>query len=137
MFTVEVQVGRIIEARITELRTLERAVAYGKAVSQLIKQSSGHEQMILCADHRAVAIYPQAVTDELAILFGINNHRLERVAILVAASNATLSMQLGRLVREAHNPGRRVFLAASEAEAFLGEIVTAAERTRLAQFLAS
>ena len=135
MFTVEVQVGRIIEARVTALRSLEQAAAYSKALSQVAQRPAGQERMILCADHRAVAIYPQQVADELASLFGAMNQRLERVAILVAASNATLSMQLARIVREANNPDRRVFLSTDDAEAFLGEILTAAERKRLAQFL--
>ena len=135
MFTVEVQVGRIIEARVTALRSLEQAAAYSKALSQVAQRPAGQERMILCADHRAVAIYPQQVADELASLFGAMNQRLERAAILVAASNATLSMQLARIVREANNPDRRVFLSTDDAEAFLGEILTAAERKRLAQFL--
>jgi hypothetical protein len=44
-------------------------------------------------------------------------------------------MQLSRIVREAQNPDRRVFFATDDAEAFLGEVLTPAERIRLAQFL--
>lgn len=40
-----------------------------------------------------------------------------------------------RIVREAKNPDRRVFLVPLEAEAFLGEVLTTSERMRLARFL--
>lgn len=135
MFTVEVRTGRLIEARIEALRSLERAAAYTSGFTQVLQRFSEKERLILCADHRAVAVYPQPVTDELASLFSAMNLRLQRVAILVAPSNATLTMQLSRIVREAQNPDRRVFFATDEAEAFLGEVLTPAERTRLAQFL--
>ena len=137
MFTLEVRVGRLIEARIETLRTLERAVAYADAFPEVLARAPGNAPMILCADHRAVPIYPQAVTDKLASLFGAMNQRLARVALLVSPTNATLSMQLGRIVREANNPDRRVFLVPAEAEAFLGEVLTTSERTRLARFLRS
>ena len=135
MFTVEVRAGRLIEARVEALRNLERAAAYTNGFAQVLQRFSGTERMILCADHRAVAVYPQPVADELATLFGAMNLRLQRVAILVARTNATLTMQLSRIVREAQNSERRVFFTTDEAEAFLGEVLTPAERTRLAQFL--
>jgi hypothetical protein len=135
MFTVEVHAGRLIEARIENLRTLERAAAYTDALGDAVKRAGANERMILCADHRPVAIYPQLVADKLAALFGAMNQHLQRIAILVAPSNATIAMQLGRIVREAHNPDRRVFFATEEAEAFLGEILTKEESARLARFL--
>jgi hypothetical protein len=135
MFTVEVRVGRLLEARIEALRTLERAAAYVDAFSAALQRSRPGTPLILCADHRAVAIYPQPVADKLASLFGMMNTRLARIALLVSPTNATLSMQLGRIVREANNPDRRVFLVPTEAAAFLGEVLTSAERTRLARFL--
>jgi hypothetical protein len=137
MFTVETHAGRLIEARIETLRTLDRAVAYSDALGHAVRESPGNERMILCADHRAVGIYPQPVADKLAALFGAMNQRLLRIALLVAPSNATLSMQLARIVREAKNADRRVFLVPAEAETFLGEVMTSPERTRLARFLQS
>lgn len=137
MFTVEVRVGRLIEARIETLRTEARAAAYTDAFSAVLQRSPSNLPMILCADHRAVPVYSQAVTEKLASLFGAMNLRLARVALLVSPANATLLMQLARIVREANNPDRRVFVVPMEAEAFLGEVLTTAERTRLARFLRS
>jgi hypothetical protein len=135
MFTVESRTGRLLEARVESLKTVERAAAYSDALARVVKRAPGNEPMILCADHRAVVVYPQPVADKLAALFGAMNQRLARIALLVAPTNATLTMQLGRIVREANNPDRRVFLIPAEAEAFLGDVLTGPERARLARFL--
>ena len=64
------------------------------------------------------------------------NTRLVRVAIFVSHTNATLGMQLRRLVREAGNDSRRVFTDAGEGALFLGEILDVDELRALAAFLA-
>jgi hypothetical protein len=64
------------------------------------------------------------------------NERLERVAILVAQSNATLNLQLARIVREAGFTARRVFLDVRQAEAHLATVLEPSELTRMREFLA-
>ena len=61
--------------------------------------------------------------------------RLERVAILVARTNATLYMQLNRIVREAGFTARRVVHAAEEAPAHLASLLAPAELARMRDFL--
>lgn len=107
MYTVEVNVGRLLEGRIFALATLEEAHKYCEDALDHTKRA--RSPLVMVADHRRVAIYSQAVADELATVFGKLNDRLERVAILVSRTNATLSLQLERIVREARNPMRRVF----------------------------
>jgi hypothetical protein len=133
MFTVEVNRGRLIEARVQGIKNEARALAYSEALADVVRRS--RERMILCADHRQVVVYSQPVADRLAELFAQMNQRLERIAVLVARSNATLSLQLERIVREAHNPSRRVFYDAAGADAFLGEVLSVPERARLGIFL--
>lgn len=133
MFTVEVKKGRLVEARVQGLKDEARANAYSEALADVVRRSK--ERMILCADHRQVVVYSQPVADRLAELFAQMNQRLERIAVLVARSNATLSLQLERIVREAQNPSRRVFYEAAAAEAFLGEVLNVTERARLGTFL--
>jgi len=133
-FTVGMVVGRLLEARVNALADVADVDAYSEAVGRSIAGTRSGT-VILCADHRAVAVYAPPVADELAELFSRMNTRLERVAILVSARNATLSMQLQRIVREAKNPARRVFDEASEAASFLHDALTDAERARLAKFL--
>jgi hypothetical protein len=135
MFTIEVRAGRLIEARVHSLVSRERAVAYAEALGRAARSASG-ERMILCADHRPVLIYPQPVADKLSELFLRMNNHLERVAILGAKSNATLWMQLGRIVREANNPSRQIFDDRAAAEAHLAPVLDERERARLSLFLA-
>jgi hypothetical protein len=134
MFTLEVRTGRLIEARIQALRTMPDVDAYVAALTrqtEILDPARG----ILCADHRPVAIYPPPVADRLAELFSMMNTRLDRIAVIVAPTNATLSMQLQRIVREANNPSRRVFQEAAGARDHLAEVLTEPERVRLAEFL--
>ena len=133
LFTVRRPVGRLIEARIFNLRTPEEVTQYTKAFSPDVV---GVTDPVLCADHRPVVIYPPEVADQLVRLFKTMNDRLRRVAILVSRSNATLAMQLQRIVRESNYPSRRVFFDAREAERFLTPILDAPERVRLGVFLA-
>ena len=91
---------------------------------------------VLCADHRPVRIYPQAVTDRLIELFVEMNTRLERVAILVSQTNATLFLQLQRIVREAGYENRRVFHEPEDALPHLGAGLDADELASARAFLA-
>jgi hypothetical protein len=91
---------------------------------------------VLCADHRPVRIYTQEVADRLSALFQDMNSRIGRIAILVAPSNATLSLQLHRIVREAGYEHRRVFHGAPDALAHLAAVLDAAESERVRGFLA-
>jgi hypothetical protein len=63
------------------------------------------------------------------------NRRLVRVAILVARTNATLTLQLTRIVREAGNEHRRVFHDAGQALVHLAPVLDDAERNRVRNFL--
>ena len=134
MFTVEIQAGGLFEARVRQLKTAEHALAYARSLGDVVRQSSGRA-LVLCADHRPVVVYSQPVADQLAALFGDMNSVLTRIAVLVAPTNATLRMQLERVVREAQNPSRRVFQIAADAETFLGEELDPRERARLKLFL--
>ena len=132
MFSVSRRVGRLVEARVFRLPELDDAKRYAAAFGPAV---AGVEAPVLCADHRPVVIYSQPVANQLVETFiGLNKH-WERVAILVAPSNATLAMQLQRIVRESNNASRRVFFDADEALAFLAERLDAAERVRLGAFL--
>jgi hypothetical protein len=132
MFTVERRVGRLCEARVQRLADPSRVAAYSEAFRRPLVGITGP---VLCADHRPVAIYPQPVADGLVELFKSLNTRWHRVAILVARTNATLAMQLQRIVRESENPSRRVFFDADEARQFLDDALDKAERARLQTFL--
>lgn len=118
------------------LRTPEDAERYSQDLSSHAARFSRSDRGVLLADHRAVRVYSQEVADTLVELFVRMNLRLERVAIVVAKSNATLVMQLDRLVREAAFAARRVCYTPEEAAEHLSPILSPEELSRAREFLA-
>ena len=133
MFKISRQTGRLVEARVSTLANVARVDSYAEAFEPVVSQLAARP--VLCADHRPVRIYSQPVADRLTDLFTSLNKTWERVAIIVASTNATLAMQLQRIVRESGNPSRRVFFDPTEAGHFVAEILDPAERSRLRAFL--
>ena len=123
--------GRLVEARVFALRTPADVGAYTREFTPELFAGGA----VLCADHSPVNIYPPAVADLLIELFRTMNSRWARVAIVVSRTNATLAMQLQRIVRESRNESRRVFYEAAEAEGFLAPALDAGEQARLTAFL--
>ena len=136
MFTVERRVGCLIEARVHALRSAEDGDAYFEAITAAVADVAAPARAVICADHRPVIIYPPAVADQLVRLFTSVNPRVQRAALLVTPTNATVNMQLARIVREAVNPNRQVFRDLARFTAFLAEVLDAAELTRVRAFMA-
>lgn len=134
-YTIESRVGRLIEARVLRLSTREDADAYSDALAAEVRRHG--EAPVLCADHRPVRIYPQAPADRLVELFQDMNSRLERIAIVVAPTNATILLQLERIVREARFEKRKVFREAAGALEHLASSLDARELARARAFLAA
>lgn len=135
-FRIENRAGKLIEARVFRLSTVDEADEYGQAVIDAVaKRGAGAQVPVLCADHRSAAIYPPPVADRLVQLFRPNNSRFERIAILVSEQNATLLMQLERLTREAGFERRKVFRRPDGALAHLSASLDAAELARARSFL--
>ena len=134
-YTVETRVGRLIEARVFRLKTRADADAYSAALGDEVRRQPADRPAVLCADHRPVVVYPQPVTDRLVELFQQMNTRLERIAIFVSPTNATLLMQLERLVREASFEHRRVFREPETGLIHLGQSLDLPERARAQSFL--
>lgn len=124
MFTVERRVGRVIDIRVESLMTAADADAFVNAVRARVLETP---HAVICADHRAVRIYPQVVTERLTFLFTSVNPHIDRAGLVVARSNATFSIQIERMVRESLNPKRRVFYEADELVAWLSEVLSEAE----------
>jgi hypothetical protein len=135
-YIVENKVGALLEARVFGLRTREDADTYGADVGRAIAAMSRGVLPVLLADHRPVAIYPPPAADRLIEIFLDMNSRLERIAIIAARTNATLTLQLERLVREARYAKRKVFYEPADALAHLGPVLDPAARIRAQTFLA-
>jgi hypothetical protein len=134
-YEIHCRAGRLIEARVYGLRTREDADDYARDLGIQVVRMPRDVRPILCADHRPVVIYPQPAADRLTELFIHMNPRLERVAILVARTNATLALQLQRIVREAKYSARRVFHTADDAQAHLAPVLETDELARMRTFL--
>jgi hypothetical protein len=133
-WTVAVNVGRLVEGRPVALRTRADAVSYCAEFRRLVPPL---RRVVVCADYRAVAVFPPDVANELARLMTDMNPYIERSGVLVAAEHATGALQVQRFVREAHLDDRRRFTDANEMLDWLGEVLTTGERERAAKFLAS
>lgn len=130
-FTVERRTGRLVEARIFRLTTPAEVIDYGHAFTPALIAG----RPVLLADHRPVAIYHQAVAAKLLETFNSFNRIWERVAIIIAPTNATLFLQFQRVVREARNPSRRIFTEPEEACDFIAETLQPLEMARASAFL--
>ena len=135
-YAIQNTVGRLLEARVFWLTTQRDVDDYSRDIGLNLMRMPREIRPVLCADHRPVGIYPQAAADRLIELFTQMNSRLERVAILVSRTNATLYMQLNRIVREASYTARRVVHTAEEAHAHLAPELAHAELARMRDFLA-
>lgn len=134
-YLIENRVGRLVEARVFELRSREDVDDYSRDLGIQVLRMPRTVRPILCADHRPVAVYAQPAADRLIELFQQMNTRLERVAVVVARSNATLAMQLQRIVREAAYNARRVVHDAEDAHAHLAPVLRPDELARMRDFL--
>ena len=134
-YAIQNAVGRLLEARVFWLKTRQDVDDYSREIGVALMRMPRDARAVLCADHRPVAIYPEAAADRLVELFQNMNTRLERVAIIVARSNATLAMQLNRIVREANYTARRVVHTAEDAHAHLAPVLEPAELSRMRDFL--
>jgi hypothetical protein len=133
-FQVETRVGRLVEARVSALPDVPAVERYGMAVAEAALRVG--KSAVLCADHRAVRVYPEVVADRLVELFRPNNKRFARITLLIAPSNAVLLLQLERLVREAGSDVRRVFREPTGALDHLAGALDGSEMGRARAFLA-
>ncbi len=133
MFTVERRVGKLVEARVRILRTLEDVQRYELAVrTALLAAGPG---AVGCSDMRFAEVFPPDVTSAIVQLLSRDNSALARSALLVADEQATLNLQIERIVREANNAARRTFRDPIELMAWLSGVLNTEERHRLHAFI--
>jgi len=135
MFSVENHSGRLIETRTSSLATLDEVSQFGARFRE-VAQANDDRRVVICGDYRGMRILAPEVAEKFVAMLMVNNPRIERSAVLCAADHPTSGLQLERTVRQAGNPSRRTFRDPAELTAWLGEVLTMEERTRLAMFLA-
>ena len=133
LFSAECPVGRLVEARLTHLRTIEDVHAFQRTLRAAFESSEGRS--VICADWRIAKIVAPDVAEALIGLLRTGNAFFERSAILLRNADATFSLQVERVVREANSPARRTFRDRDKMRAWLGAVLREDERHHMGTFL--
>ena len=133
-FSVGNHVGRLLEVRVAPPVTLEETTRFLQEIVRLA--SAQPAKIVACTDLRGSsrAADPDLI-DFIAGVIRSENPRLERNALIVPIVSPTFALQMERLVKAAGTAQRRIFKTRQEAESWLGEVLTGAERARLRTFL--
>jgi hypothetical protein len=134
MILLQHRVGRLLETRFAT--PIDRAELHAFDRERARMRMQFIDERIVVMDFRRASILPPELADTLVGVLHGPNPGLVRNGVLVPTASATVAMQLTRIVREAESDCRRVFRGVRELEAWLGEVLDAPERRRLAQFLA-
>ena len=132
--TVGNHVGRLLEVRVVPPVPLEEITRFLQEIVRLTAAQPA--KIVACTDLRggARAADPDMI-DFIAGIIRSENPRLERNALVVPVMSPTFALQMERMVKNAGTAQRRIFKTRSEAESWLGEVLTGAERARLRTFL--
>jgi hypothetical protein len=125
-YTAECRVGRLVEARLNGLRSIDAVTQFWEALRQAFAVAGPHA--VICADWRGAHVMAPEVAAEMISLLSKGNAHLERSAVLLAPGHATFSLQVERVMRVANNPSRRTFRDPFEMERFLAEVLGPGER---------
>jgi hypothetical protein len=132
--TVGNHVGRLLEICVVPPVTFEETTRFLQDIVRLTTAQPA--KIVACTDLRGGTRTTDP--DSIDIIAGIirsENPRLERNALLVPAMAPTFTLQMERMIKSAGTVQRRIFKSRGEAEAWLGEVLTGAERARLRTFL--
>jgi len=127
------RVGRLIETRLRGVLTLEDVGVIFERAQAIYAGSI--PKFLSVVDLRDTRAQDDEIVQTLLQLIKGANPRIERVGFLVGG-DSLLSVQVEAVVLNARHPARRVFRSAQLLIDYLGEVATAPERARLAEFLA-
>jgi hypothetical protein len=131
-YSAECIVGRLVEARLFALQSVEEVTAFQGAMRNAFRRAG--PRSVICADWRAATLLAPDVAEALIGLLKVGNAFFERSAILLGTEQAIFGMQVERFVREAANPSRRTFRDALSMRRWLAEVLDADEVRRMNEF---
>jgi hypothetical protein len=135
--TAFIQVGRLLEIRISVgFRSAAYVTDHFADIDAELKRIPPSERIVIAADWRFCRVMSADAGEVLVSNLTHNNPRVERSAIMASPDSPSAVLQFTRLVRESANPDRRLFTDTDEMASWLGEVLAADERRRLAEFLA-
>jgi hypothetical protein len=133
MYELRNPVGRLL--------TLRLAAPISDAEAELLSAQARQEmgaharRIVTCVDLSESHTLSASVSDRLTQLMRGDNPRIERSGFLINRESATLGLQVERMLREANNPSRRTFHAASDLIQWLDEVLSSQELAALREFL--
>jgi hypothetical protein len=133
---------RIVEGRLIEIdvaagyRTVSDIDEMSAMLVETVAKGPAGARLVIAADWRMCKVFSADVAERaIRMLTGPHMQSVERSAVLHRADAPTSVMQVFRLVKEARFAFRKVFTDPAQMEAWLGELLTEAERQRLRAFL--
>jgi hypothetical protein len=129
MYIIQQKVGRLVEAVMQARVTRADIDAASRSIADVAESMAG--KCVVIGDYRATRFLLEEDVVQLLQVLRRYNDRIERSAIVVSAQSAVGVLQMERIVRESGHPLRRAFRDVNEAAAWLGEVLTPAERARL------
>ena len=134
MFTVANKSGRLVEIRLGTKLPISEAPQFVQEVMAVTAAISG--RVVGITDLRlATKTADPEMIDVVSGMLRSENPKIERNGLLVSTESATFALQMDRMVKTAGTASRRVFRSRPEVEAWLGSVLTPAERARLSIFL--
>lgn len=132
-FHVHNGVGRLIATSIGRVNHPRQVGQIAHAMFDAFQRCPG--QAVICTDWRPIRVFAPEVADAVIEMLSTTNKRLLRGAILLAPDNATLGLQVERLLHAANNPVRKTFRASDKMLSWLAEVLTPAELECAKKFL--
>jgi hypothetical protein len=136
MISIDIKVGRLIEVRSVQPYTIEEIAVFGRRLAQIMQDRQGAARVVGCLDLRGASVVPAEHTELYTAMFRRDNPQVERTGVLLPAGQATLTLQIERIVREANNPRRKTFRDIPPLCAYLDEVLSPEEKARMRAFLA-
>ncbi|MEW5847678.1 MAG: hypothetical protein AB2A00_02650 [Myxococcota bacterium] len=125
--------GRVITIRSISPISMDDVAQLGPALFGFIKAIG--TRVVALVDLRQCGVVPTEVAEQFIQMLKKDNPVMERSAFLLDSGQATLGLQVERIIREAGNPNRRSFRTATEAVTFVSEVVTPEERAAVQAFV--
>jgi len=132
MHKIENAVGRLIEVRLASPLSLEEVHQFAQDYKRTVSSVPG--RYVGVVDITRAELFPAPVAEALIQLMSRAAEQVDRTAVLIG-ENATFSLQVERIIRNAASPHRRAFRGPVELREWLREVLGAEERVRLARFL--
>jgi hypothetical protein len=133
--TAVIRVGRLLEIRALGYRSKADVALLFKAIGSQIQAIPASTQIVIVTDWRYCPIMSEDAAEQILASMSKNNPRVLRSGALASRNAPIAVLQFLRLVRQSKHESRRLFFAEDALTSWLGEVLTDAERIRLAEFL--